>query len=323
MKQAYSTYSTNCWPMFKQAFPKKTEIDFCRFASRIWLNACRNAPQFTDSMQWDRDSLYVDMETEFLWRFRKITHYFLSPGVADFCVSSVKEFSEEYSKRLPVCDPVDGPSGLDFPFVAPLSYFYIGAKDKIQGGFAVHFPVKERIRSVMVIPDAYIPVPPNGLSNNATGQGGMLRYYFVANDGDDTLLMQQNSDFKEFGSDDGTLWLGKMVFGLSLYMDAFPDSVVKADAENIHQIKHYEGCRHVVNRNEIVDEEHRHSVSPHWRRGHFRLRHDLYTNTGRLFMCAVLLLKVAHSTYWMTRLRCNAYHPSNRTPPLTGWGFLF
>lgn len=46
---------------------------------------------------------------------------------------------------------------------------------------------------------------------------------------------------------------------------------VDAGSDGVHQIKHYEGERHIVNRNEIVDEEHSHSVSPHWRRGHFRL----------------------------------------------------
>ena len=98
-----------------------------------------------------------------------------------------------------------------------------------------------------------------------------MHYYFIANDGEDTLLMQPSANLREFGSDAGTYWLTKLVFGLSLYMDAFPDAVVEAGAENVHRIKHYDGARHIVNRNEIVDEEHRHSVSPHWRRGHFRL----------------------------------------------------
>jgi len=272
MKTAYSTYSTKCWPIFKRVFPDRTERDYCEFASRVWLTACGKTPPGQGGMLWDRDSVYVDNVLEFLWRFRKVTHYFLAPGVADFCVSSVKEFSEDYCKRLPACDPVDAPcTRQEWVFAASLSYFHKGPADKVQGGFAIHFPAKERQRSVMVVPDAWIPVPPKAIPNNPTGQGGAMHYYFIANDGEDTLLMQPSANLREFGSDAGTDWLAKLIFGLSLYIDAFPDAVVEAGAENVHQIKHYDGARHVVNRNEIVDEEHRHSVSPHWRRGHFRL----------------------------------------------------
>ena len=271
-KTAYSTYSTRAWPIFKRVFPHRTERDYCEFASRMWVTACGRSVPSAKVMQWDRDSIYVDNVLEFLWRFRKVTHYFLAPGVADFCVSSVKEFSEDYCKRLPTCEPVDAPcSRPEFPFYASLSFFHKGPPDKVQGGFAFHFPAKERQRSVMVIPDAWIPVPPKAIQNNPTGNGGAMHYYFVANDGEDTLLMQPVVNLIEFESNAGTDWLAKLVFGLSLYMDAFPDAVVEAGAENIHQIKHYDGARHIVNRNEIVDEEHRHSVSPHWRRGHFRL----------------------------------------------------
>ena len=82
-------------------------------------------------------------------------------------------------------------------------------------------------------------------------------------------MLQENAQRTFFvpGSDK----MARLLFGLSLYMDAFPDAVVEAGADSVHQIKHYSGARHIVNRNEIVDEEHRHSVSPHWRRGHFRL----------------------------------------------------
>jgi len=63
----------------------------------------------------------------------------------------------------------------------------------------------------------------------------------------------------------------KLVCGLSLYMDAFPETVVPAGNDDVQHIRHYEGSRHVVSKNEIFDEERRNSVSPHWRRGHWHL----------------------------------------------------
>jgi len=272
MKTAYSTYSTKSWRIFKRGFPDRTERDYCEFASRLWIRACVCALQGHEG-RWDRDSVYVDNVLEFLWRFRKVTHYFLAPGVADFCASSVKELSEDYCKRFPACDPVDAPCmRQEWLFAASLSFFHKGPADKVQGGFAIHFPAKERQRSVMVIPDAWIPVPPKAIQNNPTGQFGAKHYYFIASDGEGVLMMQPSvKNLREFGSDAETDWLTKLVFGVSLYMDAFPDAVVEAGAENVHQVTHYDGSRRIVNRNEIVDEEHRHSVSPHWRRGHFRL----------------------------------------------------
>jgi hypothetical protein len=231
----------------------------------------RSAP--TDlGMHWDRDSAYVDNVLEFLWRFRSVQHFFLAPGVAAFCADSVKEFSEGYCKSLPPCEPVAAPcSGPDLAFAAPLSYFGAGAADKIQGGFAIHFPASERQRSVMVIPDANLPVPPNAIPNNPQGLCGIVKYYFVASDGENSVLMQTRTP-TEFSADcDGARWIARLVFGLSLYMDAFPDAVVNAGADSIHHIKHYEGHRILVARNYIIDEEHTHSISPHWRRGHFRL----------------------------------------------------
>ena len=271
-KTAYSTYASPYWKLFKRAFPKRTERDFCEFASRLYVGVCARSVPIEPDLLWDRASAYVDNVLEFLWRFRSVQHFFLAPGVAAFCADSVKEFSEDYCKRLPACVPVAAPcTGREWAFAAPLSYFGAGGADKIQGGFAIHFPATERQRSVMVIPDANLPVPPNAIPNNPQGLCGILKYYFVASDGENNVLMQTNSP-TEFSSDcDDARWIARLVFGLSLYMDAFPDAVVNAGAESIHQIKHYEGKGMLVARNYIIDEEHTHSISPHWRRGHFRL----------------------------------------------------
>jgi hypothetical protein len=279
-RASYSTYSTRMWDFFKRIFPKKTEREYCEMLSRNFAAVCANTKRFAGDapgglgLVWDRDCTYIDGVLEFLWRFRPITHYFLQPGVAEFCVSSVKEFSPEYCKRLPVCTPVDFPvAGREYPFVAPLARIGLGDSfSKIQGGFAVHFPASERQKSVMVIPEARIPIPEHALPVTEQGKGriAFLAYFFASNDGEDTNLMQPSAPI-DFNSDDNARWQARLVFGLSLYMDAFPDAVVAADDSNVKHVGHYTGARHMVSRNEIVDEEHRHSVSPHWRRGHFRL----------------------------------------------------
>ena len=271
MKTAYSTYHNKSWKLFKLMYPRRTEQDYCEFAFKLWVKACSSRPQDKAGMEWDRDSMYVDNMIEFIWRFRKVKHYFLAPGVADFCESSVKEFSEDYCKRFPVCDPVDAPCDRNkWLFAAPLSFFGKGPKDKVQGAFAVHFPSKERQRSVMVIPDALIPVPPNEIPDNYTGRLGAKHYYFVANDGENTTLMQK-SDPEDFGGDQESYRIPKLLFGLSLYMDAFPDSIVESRCDDVQHAHHYIGDKTIVNRNDIVDEEHRHSVIPHWRRVHVRM----------------------------------------------------
>lgn len=272
MKTAYSTFSTDTWKMFKRFSNKRTERDYCEFAVRMWKDVCSSSKQTEGNMVWVRDSLYVDLSVEFLWKYRKIKHYFLAPGVADFCVSSVKELNSDYCKTLPRCDPVKKPCCLDGQwFIENLEAFGRGPSNLILGGFAIHFPVKERTRSIMVIPNMLVPVPPECIPNNVTRQGGTMSFFFAAADGKNVVLSNKSANYKVFGADETSYWMPKLVFGLSLYMDAFPDTVVTAGVESVHNIKHYSGSTHLVGRNDIVDEEASHSVSPHWRRGHFRL----------------------------------------------------
>ncbi len=250
VKTAYSTYSSDIWAVFKSLYPAKTESEFGSFCNRVYDRSLRAVSEGQSIETCDPDLVAAVAGCLFLWKFRSIEHFFLAPGVAEFCASSVKEFSHDYCKRLPACKSVNGPGQ---------------TTQTQQGGFAIHFPAKERQRSVMVIPDALLPTWGNDQAH------AFKRYYFVANDSEDTVFMQQSTPDEIFNGEPQQAWLAKLVFGLSLYMDAFPDAVVEAGAENIHQIKHYDGARHIVNRNEIIDEEQKHSVSPHWRRGHFRL----------------------------------------------------
>jgi hypothetical protein len=262
MKKTYSTYTHPSWKAFKKFSTYPTELAFCQFG-RNMLEASVGVALERGS-RWPIDSCYTELLLEFLWRFRKITHYFLDANVAEFCISSVKEFSPDYCKRLPLCDMVDIPNCPSTKsFIPSFGSLRPEWADKMPGGFAVHFPTKESMKSVMVVPDAFIYSPLEGCCRS---------YYFAACDGENVVHMQTNeSDFTKNGSDDSTIKLSKLIFGLSLYMDAFPAAVTEANLGDIHKLNHYTGPRNIVTSNDIIDEELAHIITPHWRRGHFRL----------------------------------------------------
>ena len=252
MKTAYSTYTNELTPLFKNWAPnrsQRTESEFCMFSNWYLGKAAEVAVRggrWGDD--WELRCAALGTHLEFLWRYRRIQHFFLAPGVADFCVSSVREYSLEYCKRLPECEPVD---------IGPVPGFEVQSVSGISGGFAIHFPAAERRRSVMVIPRWVY---------------GDFEYYCAFNDGEDVVILSTDSfDLTNHDSDTSTDWLTKLVLGFSLYTDAFPDTVVEAKDDGIRKINRYSGTRNVVARNEIVDEERRNGRIPHWRIGHWRL----------------------------------------------------
>jgi hypothetical protein len=272
MKTAYSTFSNPAvWEYFKRRFKNHSEEDYCKLAHEVLHIREDLKHSATEAM-----TLYANVLMTFLWKFRTLQHFFLADGVKDFCIGSVREFTSEYCKRLPPCNDVATPcANKEYPFAMSFAKYGMGRQDRMAGGFAIHFPAKEKRGSLMVIPEAMIPAgAPQGINipEGYSKRTVAARFFFAATDGKQDWLMKENAEI-EFQAlrqrDEG--WIPKLIFGLSLYMDAFPDAVVEAGTENVHQIKHYDGIRYVVNRNEIVDEEHRHNVSPHWRRGHFRL----------------------------------------------------
>ena len=254
MKTAYSTFSNGVWQAFKMISKDRSESDFCRFAQQA-IHHKLTSTQDELNAAW----MLLDATLLFLWKFRKIQHYFLAPGVADFCASSVKEFTPDYCNRFPLCPTVDAPAGTPFTYT-------LG--NQMPGGFALHFPAAEHRKSIVAVPQ-YILLSFRK-DKWEDGSNGIEEIFYVAAGGDGwgRAMLQEKVDCLMVPD---ACEMGRVLFGLSLYMDAFPDAVVEAGAENVHQVTHYDGSRRIVNRNEIVDEEHRHSVSPHWRRGHFRL----------------------------------------------------
>jgi hypothetical protein len=224
--------------LFEQCFPAKTEAEYAGFARRLLEAAlCTSIrkvgfEQCVHGSAWDRDCCYCDNLMEFLWRYRPMQHYFLAEGVAEFCCGAAKAFTKKYAKSLPVCPPVAAPVGTTFltQFVRPVT------EGKMLGGFALHFPAGERRSSVVVVPRVRIPV----------SQVAEMHFYFCASDGEDTVLANEDSpEVPIFG--EGS-WIAKLVFGLSLYLDAFPGRVVAASDEQVGKIDAYAGVRHFVGR---------------------------------------------------------------------------
>ena len=246
----YSIYSIPLWAVFKTLFRDRSELQYSVYSARL----LENVP---DDDYW---KLYVEILATFLWKFRQLQHFFMSPGVADFCAGSVKEFSEDFAKRLPECGYVPAPVRKDGskPYM-PEYIDYPTKKREVQGGFVVHFPTNERRHSLIVIPNLIV-------SHTVTK---IKPFYFAACNGQMTTATEQKSNL--FVTYDDRDWELRFIYGLSLYMDAFPDTVIPAGDDDVKRINYYNGQCQMILRNEIVNEEHRHSASPHWRRGHFRL----------------------------------------------------
>ena len=198
---------------------------------------------------------YTNMSHWWAWKFGRINHYFLAPGLANFLIGSVKELSPDYCKALPECEPIPAPS-------EDLLFSDLRNHKQIQGAFAIHFPVSEGQQTLIVSPDFVAP-----LSYTAHQKG-----YFTATDSSlNCVCLNKDARKLEDNLNPRTLEIAKIVFGLSLYMDAFPDVVVPSADGQIHKVKKYTGSRQIIGMNKVAREESANSVSPHWRRGHYRL----------------------------------------------------
>lgn len=267
MRNAYTTFASSQWPVFKRYMRNKSEAEFCRFAG-VMPEIAQATGRYTPE-EW----ICTQAATQllFLWRYRKIQHFFLAPGVASFCSSCVHELSEEYCKRLPECEDVLAPAyGEADQWMVTSVHVENGRRvDKMQGGFAIHFPSSERRRSLMVVPSAVLGMPRMeewrgpAFATYAT----IAKYYVLASDGQEVAVINENPTGL---SVDGGQAIPRLIFGLSLYMDAFPDVVVPTRDGEIHHAKHYEGQRNYVRCNEVANTENKNASCPYWRRGHPR-----------------------------------------------------
>ena len=254
MNMAFSTFSGPLWPRFKAISKDRSESAFFDVFGSIW-RATPYAPPM------DPDMVYASIYALFLWKYCRITHYFLSSGVAEFCESAVRDLSHDFAKALPECTSIDT-DGKQF-------HRWLVAVDdtkKAGGGFAIHFPAKTGRRSIIVMPSQIIPS--NARANGVNGVE-VRKYWFAADDGEDVALCNKDSTGIDWC--DSAKAMVKTIYGLALYLDAFPETATKATRYDVKDVAHYAGNAFTVAANESAREDVARSVSPHFRRGHFRM----------------------------------------------------
>jgi len=255
---AYSQYRSVSWNFLKANKEKPKTVE--EFAKSNSLKTLTSGVINLAKSEND-DYYFEDLGLE-LWltravKFEKVCHYFLEEGVSSFLVNSVKEFSRDYFREevLTKCSDKSDSN------VFERQYF----------PFFIHFPAKEKTDSIGVVPyfkSLSILIP-----------GSAQKYLFAARDYENCVMVDLkhgavSGDNKHLADDD-TVFVEKLVYGFTLYLDAFPDVIREADG--VKHIGHYKGNRHYIRANDIVRTEAHHSVSPHFRRGHFRvLRSDKF-----------------------------------------------
>ena len=257
MKTTHTTFNHGFFKSFKRFSPSGSEYDFWKI-TQIMAN---NYPK----IGLDKEIHSTDILACWLWKYRRLNHYYLSDGLADFLIGSVKEVSIDYWKALPDCDDVPMPKTIK-PWMKGFLLSTDG--ENMGGGFVIHFPVKEQRRSIIVIPNIGF-----GLFGEVGAVPHVSRnYFFGAVDGVDIVMenpLQRGEDGYE---DSGQREISKLILGFGLYLEAFPDAVVetkRGDGGCFNS--NYQGKQSLVSATEIANSEMRHSISPHWRRGHFRM----------------------------------------------------
>jgi len=257
--QKYSTYVHPGFKLLKKLGIKK-ESDFFDACNRI----SSVHPVGSESAELSSCENY----SMWLWKYRDIDHYFLDSGVADFCVGAVKFYTRDYFKPMPepqpVCVPIPTPAWIRERIVAK-------NKDFLRGAYCIHFPTSEQRNSVLVVP-SFATVNPN-LPRTCN------LYLCSISDGVDIVLLPCiESGHDVVLADTGQHWLTKLIYGIGLYVDAFPDAVNPTSSRGF--IKNSPSLRtNVISATMEMMEESQSAVSPHYRRGHFRvLSSERYIN---------------------------------------------
>ena len=238
MSQAYSEYQSYFKPtMKKYGMPAKSYKDYMENVSK-WLLLFEQEKGF-DVLN------YVKVNLEIGWHFKKSKHYFLDKGLYSFLVKSVKEISADYFKH--------GSYGITEDMHETNQY----KNDCI----FIHIPMDEYRYSIGFVPRFFV---------SREDMEATVTCLFAADFGGlTTVVSNLDTYWKKGDIEEEYIEPVKAIIGLSLYIDAFPDVVREAD--NIKHVGHYKGHRQSVRANDIVRTEATHSVSPHFRRGHFRL----------------------------------------------------
>jgi hypothetical protein len=263
----YSSFSDPAWRAFKKVTKERDEDTFIKWWHAVVQSAKPGACQHG---VLDTELTWAQCACVFLWNYRPIEHYFLAEGLGEFLASSVPDFTRDYCRKLPCSERTPEQAedhfknGIHWKELDETGAFRLHTKDK-PVAFALHFPFKERQRSIVVFPDATM-----AMRVPKFDKWSVAKWFFVATDGEDICCMQ----IEPGALGDGD-WISRVIFGFSLYIEAFPETVVSAGVGEIHKINHYTGARNSVACNEVVKSENeRAATSPHFRRGHFRVLHS-------------------------------------------------
>jgi hypothetical protein len=203
------------------------------------------------------DRRYASFLCDFsAWAYKSglCQHYFIEKGLEDFLQSSIKEVSPTYWGKLPNKKYDNSMLKLEK---------YCNGVDTIHTPIALHFYKNSGFESLLV----------NMVSDNLGNQ-----YVSIDSNKGQGIALDPNTateeKIKEF--DDISKRRVRTVLGFSLYVDAFPD-LIHPHLENVKIWKIYNGERSYISKGEEVKEDCLHSVSPHYRRGHFKLlTHERY-----------------------------------------------
>ena len=175
------------------------------------------------------------------WRFHKVPHYFLADGILQFMLESTTE-------ARPLCPEIEN----------------IFDRPEHQTAF-IHFPANQNESSVAILRMS------NGDIYSTNGRFVCMIPGRVVEEGVCDLWSKEQSSHPGF-------IIARVAVGLSMYLSAFPDSIMEAKNEDVYLRKNYIGPALMVRTTGIVEEDCANASSPHWRRGHYRSLHsDMYT----------------------------------------------
>lgn len=214
----------------------------------------------------DYHLMATEAYASYLWKYKRCHHYYLDDGVADFCSKSVKELTEKFYKPLPE------PESIVVEVVPKWIQASIAVNDDytLKSGIVVHFPSKERMRSLLIVQRPALRHSKKFGYNPNHGERSLCSIV----DGEDIVMpCGFDSGINCFDDDNAQDWIARLVFGLGLYIDAFPDSVTPSDAIGQIATTVQPQCFN-IGKSETMKFENTNAVSPHYRRGHFRLLQD-------------------------------------------------
>lgn len=272
MRTAYTTHNSWVWRSFKAVSKARDERSFLK----VLYNSIHDA--YVSKSRHSMNSLMVCGYCEWLWRYRRIQHYFLAPGVAEFCIGAVKELSSEYRQTMPICRPVQAPDDGDLSSLRCL-FTERDSDGRVPSGFAIHIPLSDPVvgdtaESFIVVPRiaqwdraSGTKLPSDNRSFAYVGQGEAG----VRTNEDESLmcLIDPSNTLHSIG--DKTDRIMRFLYGFSLYMEAFSDSVIAPSPGDITDVDTYHGqCKLVTVSKDMVDDL-KNRLLPHFRRGHFML----------------------------------------------------